>query len=57
MLEAYKQEHGDMYVPKRYKSPDGYKLGQWVGIQRRAEETMGPERHEKLTGLGLFGPA
>ena len=35
MLKAYKAQHGDCLVPKRYIK-DGVQLGQWVYNQRRA---------------------
>ncbi|MDD5395637.1 MAG: Helicase associated domain protein, partial [Thiothrix sp.] len=34
-LEQYVNQHGNARCPRGYVMPDGYKLGQWVGMQRR----------------------
>ena len=34
-----------------YKTDDGYRLGQWVAIQRRAKDTMDPDRRQRLEAL------
>ena len=54
-LRAYKAEHGDVLVPKIYKTAGGYKLGSWVRQQRRAkrEGMLSPEHIEQLEGLGF----
>ncbi|CAK9026612.1 unnamed protein product, partial [Durusdinium trenchii] len=36
-LRDYKEEYGDVLVPKAYKTPDGYSLGSWVSNQRAAK--------------------
>lgn len=33
--KAYFEKHGDLNVPKRYKTPEGYSLGAWLATQRR----------------------
>ena len=33
--EKYYQEYGDLNVPKRYATAEGYSLGQWLDTQRR----------------------
>ena len=37
-LRLYKEEHGDVLVPRTYKTADGYSLGGWVNYQRRAHK-------------------
>lgn len=37
----YVKEHGDLLVPLRYRTVDGYKLGSWVQRQRVAYKNMG----------------
>lgn len=33
--QAYFAKHGDLLVPKQYKTEDGLSLGSWIGVQRR----------------------
>ncbi|CAK8989814.1 UvrABC system protein B (Protein UvrB) (Excinuclease ABC subunit B) [Durusdinium trenchii] len=35
-LRQYKEEHGNVLVPHKYKTADGYSLGTWVTTQRGA---------------------
>ena len=56
--EAYWREHGDLDVPIRYKTPEGYSLGSWIQIQRRVragkkEGVLSEERIAKLDALGM----
>lgn len=32
--KAYRREHGDLLVPSRYETAEGYKLGRWIERQR-----------------------
>jgi superfamily II DNA or RNA helicase len=50
-LEAYTAAHGDCNVKALFKSPDGFRLGQWIGTQRTAQNTMLSERRERLERL------
>jgi predicted helicase len=36
LLQAFVNEHGHARVPSDYKTKDGYRLGQWVQVQRGA---------------------
>jgi superfamily II DNA or RNA helicase len=48
-MEQYVAEFGDARVPYDYKSPDGYRLGQWVTVQRSRQP--GPSRRACLEAL------
>jgi superfamily II DNA or RNA helicase len=54
LLEEYVEQHGDANVPARYETADGYRLGQWIGHQRRAyaKGELDPERERRLEELG-----
>jgi Helicase associated domain len=53
-LQAYKKEQNHCCVPTKYKSPDGYKLGQWVNNQRARRALLSSERQARLDALGFF---
>ena len=52
-LQNYKEQYGDCLVPLRLKTPDGYKLGKWVGTQRTQRGTLTADRIQHLDGLGF----
>ena len=54
-LLAYKAEHGNVMVPRRYKTSDGFGLGWWVTAQRRAEKhgTLGRHKKHRLDQVGF----
>jgi superfamily II DNA or RNA helicase len=52
---AYHSEHGDLEVPAKYVSSSGYRLGSWIGDQRRRHKSgiMTATQFERLTALGM----
>ncbi|MGM9625246.1 MAG: Helicase associated domain protein, partial [Eubacteriales bacterium] len=57
--KAYFETHGNLNVPKRYKTPDGYSLGTWVTTQRKVKSGQIPghlsdDRIEKLDAIGMI---
>jgi Helicase associated domain len=53
-LRDYVRQHGHCRVPLRYKSPDGFPLGKWVGDRRELQDTTSPKEREELTSLGFI---
>jgi hypothetical protein len=53
-LKVYVIQHGHCRVPLQYKSPDGYRLGKWVGDRRELQDTMSAMEKEQLTSLGFI---
>jgi len=51
-LKDYKQRHGHCRVPDKHRE-QGYRLGQWVGVQRTTKDTLSPERRQRLDALGF----
>jgi hypothetical protein len=51
LLEAFVKEHGHCRVPQLYRTDNGYRLGQWVGAQRLNQDTMDPDRRQRLEAL------
>ncbi|MGA2915609.1 MAG: Helicase associated domain protein [Sedimentisphaerales bacterium] len=53
MLEGYVEQKGDSLVPYNYVTKDGYKLGNWVGTQRKLFEQgkLSIERQRALKQL------
>jgi superfamily II DNA or RNA helicase len=53
LLVAYKKEFGNCEVHKRYKTNDGFALGNWVRTQR-TDLNLSPERRKQLDDLGFI---
>jgi len=52
-LKIYKEQYGDCSPDVRFKSPDGFPLGQWISHQRRLKDKLSPERIQLLEELGF----
>lgn len=57
--KAYYEEHGNLEVPRRYQTKEGYSLGNWLTTQRkvyRGEQygNLGEERVTKLEAIGMI---
>lgn len=57
--KTYYEQNGNLNVPKRYKTPDGYSLGTWVLTQRRVKSGqiygyLSEERIRKLDEIGMI---
>jgi superfamily II DNA or RNA helicase len=50
-LQQYKSEHGDLLVPAKYCTPDGYKLGQFVNVQRTYKNEITDNRKDRLDSI------
>jgi hypothetical protein len=50
-LERYIKVNGTARVPQRFKTIDGYALGQWVATQRKMRDAQSAERKKRLGRL------
>lgn len=50
-LQEYAKNEGHTKVVKDYKAADGYRLGQWVGVQRRIRNEISLERTTRLEAM------
>jgi len=50
-LETYLSEKGGCLVPANHVTSDGYRLGQWVNVQRTKRTTMPADRKSRLEAL------
>jgi hypothetical protein len=53
-LQAFAKEHGHCMVPQKHVTANGYRLGQWVAVQRTTRDTISPERKARLDALGFI---
>ena len=51
---SFVEKEGHCRVPQNYKTADGYKLGQWVAVQRASREQLTRERKERLEELPIW---
>jgi superfamily II DNA or RNA helicase len=52
-LKLYREREGHCRVPQSYKAEDGYRLGQWVGVQRQSKGSLPQGRLQRLDELGF----
>jgi Helicase associated domain len=50
-LKHFSEREGHCRVSRTYKTDDGYRLGQWVKVQRTNKNGMAPSRHHRLDAL------
>ena len=50
----YKEAYGDVLVPYKYKTADGFNLGSWVSRQLGNKEKMPAESLKRLDDLDFF---
>ncbi len=58
VAKDYYLKHGDLEVPKAYRSEEGYNLGLWLSTQRRvynhtAKGSLSQDRIDKLNAIGM----
>ncbi len=57
--KTYYEQNGNLNVPKRYKTPDGYSLGSWIMTQRRVKNGqvyghLSEDRIRRLDEIGMI---
>ena len=50
-LTAYVQAEGSARVPQSYRTAAGYRLGTWVRVQRRQQDSMSADRRQRLEAV------
>ena len=53
LLQGYLEHNGDTLVSRKHTTPEGHKLGIWVGNQRNTKESLTRERIKELNDLGF----
>ena len=56
--KSYYEKHGNLEVERRYKTKDGYTLGNWIFTQRKVYKgeqygTLGEDKIKKLEAIGM----
>ena len=62
LAKAYYEHHGNLYIPYKFKTNDGYtkddngviNLGRWIANQRTQYSTLSEERKELLESIGMI---
>ena len=57
--KEYFNEHGNLRVPKQYKTSDGLSLGNWISVQRSVYAgnrigSLSESQMEQLNGIGMI---
>ena len=52
-LKHFRELEGHCHVPQNYKAEDGFRLGQWVSVQRQSKVSLSKERVHRLDELGF----
>jgi hypothetical protein len=50
-LREFSERERHCRVPQTFKTDDGYRLGQWVAVQRRTKNKMALDRRQRLEAL------
>jgi Helicase associated domain len=51
LLKHFCDREGHCRVPQNYNAADGYRLGQWVRVQRANKKRICLDRRQRLEGL------
>ncbi len=52
--KSYREELGHIAVPPNFINSSGFRLGQWISVQRRNKSRLSPNQLEKLEALGVI---
>ena len=52
-LKKFVEKEGHSRIPQKFKTEDGYKLGQWASMQRTSKDSLETERRLKLDAIGF----
>jgi hypothetical protein len=50
-LKRFAERKGHCRIYSRHETEGGYRLGQWIGVQRTQRVTMNPDRRQRLEAL------